>query len=226
MLRGARFVVVIGLGLLGACARLVDDPLAVHNVYWGLTPNPVYQGELPTVLWSSPDTPDKQGLLYTSMFESGVAAQYSDLAAAAEDPSDVRDALGEVLYAIDPTAAPAGGGKEAGILSSWAGNGYGLRRSAGEMAAAIRDGSAGGSPTLGEIAPEAAACADNTVRRGDQILTLSQQALDAAGDQPLLQQIQDLARQLHQGAGDSPATCGLQQAKRDLDRLARPTTGG
>ena len=87
---GGRIAAVIGLGLLGACTRLVDDPLAVRSVYGGLTPNPVYRGELPRVLYSDAQTPAKQGLLYTSMFESEVAAQYAGLAVAAEVPSDVK----------------------------------------------------------------------------------------------------------------------------------------
>ncbi len=229
MVTSARLAAILGLGLLGACTRLVDDPLAVHDVYWGLAPNPTYRGELPLVLFSAPETPAKQGLLYTAMFESEVATQYSGLAAAADTPGDVRSALGEVLYAVDPAEAPDWGGKSAGLVSGWAGGGYGVRRSAGEMATAIRDASASGSPALKDAAPQAAACADNTLSRADQIATLSRQALDAATGQPaLLEQIHDIARQLHEGAGTASdnATCGLQQAKRDLDRLARPAEGG
>jgi hypothetical protein len=228
MVKAARLAAVVGLGLLGACTRVVDDPLAVHDVYWGLSPNPVYRGELPRVLWSAPATPAKQGLLYTSMFESEVAAQYAGRAAADQDPSLVRSALGEVLYAIDPAEAPSWGAKSSGIVSGWAGGGYGVRRSAGEMAAAIR-GAGDGSAALREAGPQAAACADNTLRRADQIASLSHQAIEGAAAQPaLLQQIHDLARQLHQGSGNAAdsATCGLQQAKRDLDRLAGPSQGG
>lgn len=230
MVRGARFAAVIGLGLLGACTRVVDDPFAVHDVYWGLSPNPVYEGALPRVLWSAPETPAKQGLLYTSMAEAEVAAQYSSFAAAAQDPSDVRSSLGEVLYAVDPEEAPPWGAKSTGIVSGWAGGGYGVLRAAGEMATDIRDASASdGSATLAEVGPQAAGCADNTVRRADQIVSLSQEALEAPAGQPgLLEQIQQIAQQLHQGAdgGTDSATCGLQQIKRDLDRLARPTQGG
>ncbi len=228
MVRGGRLAVVVGLGLLGACTRLVDDPLAVHDVYWGLAPNPAYRGELPLVLFSAPETPAKQGLLYTAMSESEVAAQYSGRAAAKEDPNDVRNALGEVLYAIDPADAPAWDAKSAGIVSGWAGGGYGVRRAAGEMAGAIRN-AGDGSAALREAGPVAAACADNTLHRADQIATLSHQALDAGGGEPaLLQQIHDLALQLHAGSdhGTEPATCGLQQAKRELDRLVSRGQGG
>ncbi len=230
MVKGGQVAVVIGLGLLGACTRVVDDPLAVHDVYWGLSPNPTYRGELPRVMFSAEETPAKQGLLYTSMFESEVAAQYAGRAAADQDPSLARSALGEVLYAIDPAEAPSWGAKSTGIVSGWAGGGYGVRRAAGEMAAAIRGASAAdGSAALREVGPQAAACADNTLRRADQIVSLSHQAIEGAAGQPaLLQQIHDLARQLHQGSGDATdsATCGLQQAKRDLDRLTGPTQGG
>jgi hypothetical protein len=230
MIRGARLAAILGLGLLGACARMVDDPLAVHDVYWGLSPNPVYQGELPQVLWSAPQTPANQGLLYTSMFESEVAAQYASLAAAAQDPDVVRSDLGEVLYALDPAEAPPWGAKSTGIVSGWAGGGYGARRATSEMATDIRDAVAvDGSPALRQYGPEAAACADNTLHRADQIVTLSQQALEAPADQgALLKQIYDVARELHHGSdsGTDPATCGLRQTKHDLDQLPRPTPGG
>ncbi len=225
MVKGRGLAVVIGLGLLGACTRWVDDPLAVHDVYGGLSPNPVYRGPLPQVLWSAPETPDKQGLLYTSMFESEVAAQYAGRAAVDNEPSLARSALGEVVYAIDPAEAPPWGGKSAGIVSGWAGAGYGVRRATGEMAADIRSSPAGAS----EPGQQAAACADNTLRRANEILALSDQALDPAAGQPAqLQQIHDLALELHQGSGEGvdSATCGLQQAKRDLDRLAGRPQGG
>ena len=227
--KGGRIAAVIGLGLLGACTRLVDDPLAVHSVYGGLTPNPVYRGELPRVLYSDAQTPDKQGLLYTSMFESEVASQYAGLAASAEVPSDVSSGLGEVLYAIDPDAAPSWGPKSTGIVSGWAGAGYGARRATGEMADAIRGALASdGSAALKQYGPEAATCADNTLRRVDQVATLSQQALAGPPDQAALEQIDEVARELLRGSdsGADAATCGLEQARRDLEPLARPTGQG
>jgi len=230
MVSGARLAVVLGLGLLGACARLVDDPLAVNDIYGGLSPNPVYRGELPQVLWSAPETPANQGLLYTSMSESEVAAQYASLAAAAQDPDVVRSDVGEVLYALDPADAPPWGAKSTGIVSGWAGGGYGARRATSEMATDIRDAvAADGSPALRQYGPEAAACADNTLHRADQIVTLSQQALGAPADQQaLLKQIYDVAGELHHGSdnGTDRATCGLRQVKHDLDQLPRQPTGG
>jgi hypothetical protein len=226
---GLRLVALAGLAVLGACTRPVDDPLAVHSIYWGLAPMPEYRGELPTVLFSAPDTPARQGLLYTAMVEAEVAAQYAGRAMAAEDDTAVRGALGEVLYAIDPAEAPEWGAKGTGIVSGWAGQGYGLRRAAGGMAGEIRAAVAeGDGPALAEYGPAAAVCADNTLARADQIVALVHRTLDAAAIQTeqLLRQIRDLADELHRGGGsppDAPAPdpdCGLQQAEGYLDRVA------
>jgi hypothetical protein len=224
-----RIAAVIGLGLLGACTRWVDDPLAVRDVYWGLSPNPVYRGELPRVLYSAQEVPDKQGLLYTSMFDSEVASQYSGRALVATDPGGVHDALAETLYAIDPDTAPPREPNPTGIMSGWAGAGYGARRATAEMAIAIRDAVASdGSAALKQHGPEAAACADNTVQRADRVAALSRQALEAPTDEALLQETHDVAWQLLRGpnGGADPATCGLEQVKRDLDPLAPPTGTG
>ena len=229
MVRGGRLAAVIGLGLLGACTRVVDDPLAVHSVYWGLTPNPVYRGELPRVLYSAEKVPDKQGLLYTSMFESEVATQYAGRAVVATYPGEVHDALAEVLYAIDPDTAPPREPNPTGIMSGWAGAGYGARRATAEMANAIRDAVASdGSAALKQYGPEAAACTENTLRRADRVAALSRQALGTPTDEALLQQIHDVAWELLRGpkAGTDSATCGLEQVKRDLDPLARSTGEG
>jgi hypothetical protein len=226
MVRNAHVAAVVGLGLLGACTRLVDDPLAVHSVYWGLSPNPVYRGELPQVLWSAPDTPAKQGLLYTAMVESEVASQYAGRARARlDDPGQVRSALGEVLYAIDPEQAPPWEAKSAGIVAGWAGRGYGVRRAVGNMAEQLRDqaGARSASPVLAEYGPRAAGCADNTLGRAEQVMTLGQQAFAAVPDaelEPLLEQLETLANELNRGAGVThEEPCGLEQAKRYLDLL-------
>jgi hypothetical protein len=224
--RGGRAAAIIGLGLLGACTRVVDDPLAVHSIYWGLAPMPTYEGELPRVLFSAEDTPAKQGLLYTAMYESEVAAQYAGRAAAANDPMLARSALGEVLYAIDPAAAPPWEAKSAGIVAGWAGGGYGVRRAAGNMAAEIREAAdeSGASSALAENGPRALTCTQNTLDRAGRILALTRGALDDTLSQPLLGQIHDLANELNQGAVaavevNDPA-CGLEEAERYLDPLA------
>jgi hypothetical protein len=227
MVKGVRLVAIAGLGLLAACEHPFDDPLAAHSIYGGLAPMPDYQGPLPRVLWSAGDTPAKQGLLYTAMIDGEVASQYAGRALAAEDATVTRSALGEVVYALDPGAAPDWEAKSAGIVRGWAGTGYGLGRAAADMAGEIREATAD-EPALAENGPAAALCADNTVERAGRLLTLSRDALDAAAiqSQPLLRQIQDLADQLNQGAGgaaDAAAAdpeCGLQQAERYLGRLA------
>jgi hypothetical protein len=225
-----RLLALAGLGLLAACTRWVDDGLAVRSIYGGLEPMPVYQGELPEVLWSAPNTPDRQNLLYVSMVEAEVASQYAGRALAAEDPLLMRSALGEVLYALDPDAAPGWEAKSTGIVRGWAGTGYGLRRAATEMGGAIRAGAADSdaSAALADYGPPAARCVDNALARAERLVALSREAFDGAAiqSQPLLRQIQDLADQLSQGGGAAAADvaaedpeCGLRHALRYLDRL-------
>ncbi len=223
MVRSARVVGVIGLGLLGACT---NDPLAVYSIYGGLSPNPTYEGELPLILWSAPDTPANQGLLYTAMAESEVASQYAGRALARrDDPGQVRSAIGEVLYAIDPEQAPPWEAKSAGIVAGWAGRGYGVKRTVGGMAERLRDKSRApsASPALAEYGPQAAGCADNTLGRADQVAVLGQQALGGAPGaemESLLEQLEGLANELNRGVGAThEQECGLEQAKRYLDQV-------
>lgn len=229
MMKRLRLVAIAGLGLLGACTRPVDDPLAVHNVYWGLAPMPDYDGPLPEVLWSAPEAPAKQSLLYTAMVDAEVAAQYAGRALAAEDPISVRTALGEMLFALDPEAAPAWEAKETGIVRGWAGTGYGLRRAAAGMAAEIRAAAEEEDApiVLAQYALPAARCADNALEWSERIVVLTREAAGTptlAAD-PVLQQIQELATRLNQGSldpvGAAPADpeCGLGQAVRFLEPL-------
>lgn len=229
MVKGLRLAAIVGLGLLGACTRVVDDPLAVHNVYGGLAPLPDYDGPLPEVLWSAPETPAKQSLLYTAMVDAEVAAQYAGRARAAEDPALARTALGEMLFALDPDAAPDWAAKASGIVRGWAGTGYGLRRAAAGMADEIRAAAAADDarPVLAQAALPAARCADNALEWSERIVRLSREAVatPALGADPLLQQIEELATQLNQGSldpvGAAPADpeCGLGQAVRFLEPL-------
>lgn len=235
MVKLARVAAAIGLGLLGACTRVVDDPLAERSIYWGLEPNPEYRGELPQVLFSADAAPARQGLLYTAMVEAEVASQFAGFAQVAERPDQVRSAIGELLYALDPEAAPPWQAKSAGIVEGWAGRGYGVSRAAAEMASAIRVAAnqSDASAALREFGPRAATCADNTLARADRIVVLGREVLDGPGTgiEPLLEQIHDLARQLNHGAADGGAlggedrSCGLQQTKRLLDRLGTVRSG-
>lgn len=229
MVTSLRLVAMAGLGLLAACTRPVDDPLAVRSIYGGLAPMPVYRGALPQVLFSAPDTPARQGLLYTAMVDAEVAAQYAGRALAAEDPTLVRNALGELLYALDPGAAPDWEAKATGIVRGWAGTGYGLRRAAAGMADQIRAAAAAGDalPALADYALPAARCADNALERAERLVLLSRETVATGGlqSEARLRQIQDLATQLNQGAGGAvdgavaDAACGLEQAVRYLEPL-------
>ena len=229
MVKGLRLAAIAGLGLLGACTRPVDDPLAVRSIYWGLAPLPQYDGPLPQVLWSAPETPARQSLLYTAMVDAEVAAQYAGRARASGDPALVRNALGEMLYALDPALAPDWEAKATGIVRGWAGTGYGLRRAAAGMADELRAAAAAGDapPALADYALPAAECADNALAWAERLVLLSQDAAATAAPEadPLLQQIQELATQLNHGALDrvdgaapDPA-CGLAHAVRFLEPL-------
>ena len=229
---GTRVAAIVGFGLLGACTRWVDDPLAVRGIYSGLAPMPTYTGELPAVLFAAEDTPANQGLLYTAMYEAEVAAQYAGRAAAAGDPVLARSALGEVLYAIDPEVAPPWEAKAVGIVPGWAGGGYGVRRAATNLAAAIESEAAAGepSPALAEHAPLVLTCAENTLDRAERVVALSREALDGAITEPLLEAIRDVATELNQGASaaleaDDPA-CGLEEAELYLDVVDAEGAGG
>jgi hypothetical protein len=229
---GTRFAAIVALGLLGACTRWVDDPLAVHGIYPGLAPMPAYEGELPTVLFAAEDTPANQGLLYTAMYEAEVASQYAGRAAAAGDPALARSALGEVLYALDPELAPPWEAKAAGIVPGWAGGGYGVWRAATNLAAEVEREAAAGepSPALVEAAPLVLTCAENTLDRAERVVALSREALDGAITEPLLEAIRDVATELNQGASaalepDDPA-CGLEEAELYLDAVAPEGEGG
>jgi hypothetical protein len=229
MVKGGRIAVVIGLGLLGACTRPVDDPLAVHSIYWGLYPMPEYAGELPEVRFSAADTPAKQGYLYTSMHTAEVAAQYVDRALARQDePGEPEEAITEVVFALEPAAAPRRTAADPGTVEGWAAHGYGLRRALpnmiDEIAAASQSSAA--SDALRQYGPRAAGCAENTLQRADQLLALSQRFLAGGAAEPALRQLDMLSEELNEGA-PSPGEggCGLEEAKRYLDEVTPPAAG-
>jgi hypothetical protein len=189
--------------------------------------------DLDEVLLRADDTPGKQGYLYVAMVESEVAAQYAGLARAVGDDSGaIKSALGEVVYALDPDRAPAWRAKSAGLVSGWAGRGYGVRRASERAAEALEAAADSGSASasLREAAPRAARCLDNTEQRAVRLLALSEQALDAPSVtqlSELLPGIESLARELNDGAtgatGSAAAEgCGLRQAARDLRTVVPP----
>lgn len=233
MVKGGRIAVVVGLGLLGACTRPVDDPLAARSIYWGLYPMPEYAGELPTVLFSAPDTPARQGYLYTSMQSSEVAAQSVDRAIARRaEPGEPEEALTEVVYALEPGLAPPKTAVDPGTAEGWAAHGYGARRALRNMIDAISSGSqaSAASDALRQNGPRAAGCAENTLQRADRLLALSQQILAGGGGpeaEPTLLQADMIAKELNRGA-PSPGEggCGLEEAKRYLDEVRPPPVAG
>lgn len=185
---------------------------------------------LQRVLGSAEETPGHQGLLYTAMAEAEAAARGADRAlAAADNAAEVRSALGDVLYALDPDAAPDWRAKETGLVPGWVGKGYGLRRAAGEMAQDLRGVAAGQEPAS-EAAGLALICVENTMRRADQLAELTSRAL-ATGQAPalvaLLPEIDALTRRLSAGSdadndGEIAFTeqeCGLMQAARALSAV-------
>jgi hypothetical protein len=229
MVKRGRIAAVVGLGLLGACTRPIEDPLAAHGIYWGLYPMPEYEGELPEVLFSAYDTPAKQGFLYTSMHSGEVAAQYVDRALARlDEPGEAEEAIAEVVHALEPTAAPEVAAGNPGNVPGWAAHGYGLRRALrnmiDEIAAASQSTAA--SAALRQDGPRAAGCAENTLERADRLLALSQQVL--AGGQgraaePTLRQLDMLSEELNEGApAPGEGGCGLEEVERYLDPVEAP----
>ncbi len=217
---------LLGITVLGGCARLVDDPLATANVYGGLSDYVAPAGPLVAVLDRADDTPAKQGLLYTAMVEADVAYQFAGQALAYRDESGrMRSAIGEVLHAVDPAAAPAWDAKYDGIVAGWAGRGYGVRRAAVAIAedirAAVADEDA--PAPLAELGPRASSCAEMTAQRAEQIVQLGRPLLTSppVKARSTLEQIQELARALNQG----DSGCGLQQVKQFLDQIRPPERG-
>jgi hypothetical protein len=217
-----RGVIVVGLLWLAGCTH---DPLAQAEVYPGLVEVQAPEGELTPVLFSTDDTPARQGLLYVAMYEAAVAGQNADLARAAGTLEEVKTRVGEVLYAIDPELAPEWPAKSTGIVEVWAGTGYGLRRAVremiGEIQAALERGTA--SAALRAEGPRAIRCAENTLARAEQALALGQQVLAAGPDtgvEPVLRELEEVAIALNEGV-PSPGDegCGLQQTHLYLQRI-------
>jgi hypothetical protein len=217
-----RILCAAGVLWMAGCTQ---DPLAEHSVYWGLTPFERPTGPLVRVLDTDSATPDKQGLLYTSMRDAQVAASYAGRALARLDETgETGSALGEVVYAIDPAAAPAWNAEDHGFGPNWASHGYGLRRSlnrmADEVAAATEQGSA--SAALREHGAPALRCTENTQERADRVLSLSRQAMagGAAGAVPTLEQIKEQAEALNRGVpAPGVSGCGLQEVERQLNQV-------
>ena len=227
-MRGRILCVAGGLWLAG-CAQ---DPLAERSIYWGLSPFERPTGSLVRVLEFDSETPAKQGLLYTSMRDAEVAATYSGRALARlDEPGETASALGEVIYAIEPAAAPQWDAKDYGFVPGWGSQGYGLRRvlnrMAAELAAATDEGPA--AAALGQHVAPALRCTENTQGRADRVLSLSRGALAEGGgvaSAPTLEQIKETAEALNRGVpAPGESGCGLQEVERQLNEALSARTG-
>jgi hypothetical protein len=218
-----RSAIATGLLLLAGCTH---DPLARADLYPGLVAVEAPRGELVPVLFSTADTPARQGLLHIAMYEAAVAGQHAGLARGlGSNVADVETRVGEVLYAIDPEIAPTWPAKGTGIVRIWAATGYGLRRALGgmieEITAAVDDGTA--SAALRTNGPRAIRCIENTQARAEEAAGLAQRVLAVAPDaelDPMLRQLEEVAVALNNGV-PSPYDegCGLKQAFRYLGEI-------
>ncbi|MGH6901679.1 MAG: hypothetical protein ACREIR_02965 [Geminicoccaceae bacterium] len=214
-----RILGAVGVLCMAGCTQ---DPLAEHSVYWGLAPFERPTGPLVRVLDTDSATPDKQGLLYTAMRDAQVTASYADRALARlDEPGETESALAEVVYAIEPAAAPPWDPRDGAFGPNWASHGYGLQRALNrmkdEVAAATEQGSA--SAALREHGAPALRCTENTQERADRLLSLSQQALGGGAAVPTLEQIKEQAEALNRGVPAPGETgCGLQEVERQLNQ--------
>ena len=184
---------------------------------------------LERVLESAEGTPGNQSLLYVAMVEAEAEAQSASRAVAnRESPEVLATALGEVIYAIRPDAAPDWGAKAAGLVPGWGGHGYGLIRAGEEMLEALE--AAAGRSESAEAARAAAVCVDHTLELAGRTLSLAQSLLAGLPEdeeEALLPQLERLAGAQLKGLdanGDGEIAmdseeCALQQASEVLRPL-------
>lgn len=205
---------IVGVGLLAGCAPglIGGDRQADSNLH--------------RVLVSDSDVPARQGLLFIAMQDAEVALQSAGFAAAADEPAEAKARINNMLHAIDPSFPGTPTVTSSGISSVWPGTGFGLRRSVegiAEQARAI--GSRSGAPEqVVAQAGQVTGCAEETLGRIDQLVSLGQQALaagSAAEMAPLLTEIDRQARIVMEApAAQAAGACSLEDAKGHLDSLA------
>ena len=204
---------IVAMGLLAGCAP-------------GLIGGDRQDPNLHRVLVSDRDVPAKQGLLFMAMQDAEVAVQSAGFASAADEPTEAKARINNMLHAIDPSFPGTPTVTSSGISSVWPGTGFGLRRSVegiAEQARAI--GSRSGAPEqVVAQAGQVSGCAEETLGRIDQLVSLGQQALaagSAAEMAPLLTQLDDLTRIIMEApAAQAAGACSLEDAKTHLDSLA------
>ena len=104
-----------------AVRRLHPRPAGREERIPGLVPVRAPQGELTQVLFSAAAAPAQQGLLYIAMFDAGWPGR-TPTWPGRRPPEAAKTRVGEVLYAIDPEAAPEWPAKRSGIVEVWAGS--------------------------------------------------------------------------------------------------------
>jgi hypothetical protein len=178
------------------------------------------------ILESAEDTPGKQGLLYTATVDAEAASQSASRAVVFSDqPAVAASALGNVVYAIEPVAAPDWDTMASGLVPGWNGTGYGLIRASEEMAAILRG--PGGNQGDAAAVDAALICVENTSAWAREASALAQSILvdvEAEDRATLLPQLERLARGLLNGLDANgngeievaEGECGLQQAKTAL----------
>ena len=214
---------MFSLLLLAGCGLRFGDMYADARSYFTADASAPGDPRLARVLYSADDTPGLQGFLYVAMVEAQVASQYAGYALVANDLATIKNAIGDVLYAIDPTTAPSWRARSAGIVQTWAGKGYGVRHAVRNIQSEVRAVAAGrtDADATAQGASRLVACTETVLARADRIVVLGEQVLAAttpADLKPTLEQIDRLARELYYGTAalqtdqQAPATCGLQEA--------------
>jgi hypothetical protein len=234
---GGRILCIAGLLWVAGCAQ---DPLAEHNVYWGLSPFERPSGPLVRVLDTDSDTPAKQGLLYTAMRDAEIASTYSGRPIARQDePGEPAEALADVVYAIAPAEAPpwdavpwdaeSWHGAGYGFVAGWGSHGYGLQRALNDMADEIATASEQDPAALQAYGQHALACIENTEDRAAQVLALSEPVLSRAGgsaSEATFAQIKEVAEALNRGVpGPGTSGCGLEEVERQLNEAVPARAG-
>lgn len=181
---------------------------------------------LDRVLASDRSVPARQGLLYMAMQDAEVAIENAGWAMTASHPDETKARINDVLHAIDPEFPPTPTVTSFGLADFWPGTGFGLRRSVQGIAEQMRAvGSRHGSrEAVADQAGQVVACAEETLARADQVVSLGQQALAAGTPGQIDPLVAEMSRLTHiimeAPAAQEADACSLQHAKRYLSSLA------
>ena len=170
----------------------------VANRAWKIaavdTPPNMIRIHLAYIATTFPGAPNHQGLLATALAEAGTVAQHAALAGkAGTDLDAVRLHAGHVMHAIDPALEPSGPGL-----------GFGVRRAAAGISEHVQLATKAltVSSTVLTFAPHVLSCANNTVKRSDEIVAVARRiraAATAADAAPDVARLNSLAQQLIAG---------------------------